>query len=71
MSGRRIDDHSSWAGSTAGGRIPKENRVKEFSSAEGVGKLDMYEDTEDKIKRAQEIAKSKVKSHEQKDFYRN
>ena len=71
MSGRRIDDHSSWAGNTAGGKIPQESKVKEFKQADCAGELKEYQDTSEKVKMAQDKAADKVMAHKPKEGYRN
>ena len=72
MSGRRIDDHSSWIGKGSNGVVfPSGAKMKSESSAEGFGKLGMYEDTTESIKSMQEKAKSKVNGHPHKAGTRN
>ena len=71
MSGRRIDDHSFWAGSRSKASVfPEGVHTKMESSAEGSGSLGRYEDTTDRIKAAQEMSKAKAKSHGMKEGYR-
>lgn len=63
--GRRIDDHSFWAGKGSNGSIfPMGAKTKMESSAEGAGSLMKYEDTTERIKSAQDSAKGKVKGHQ-------
>ncbi len=72
MSGRKINDHSSWIGS--GGKnsvLPEGVKHKQESSSVGAGALNNYEDTTEKIKSQQEMGISKAKSHAQKSGYRN
>ena len=70
--GRRIDDHSFWAGGKSKGSVfPEGVHTKEESSAEGVGALAKYEDTTEAIKSQQVMGKSKVQGHPQKPGYRN
>jgi len=71
--GQRIDDHSFWAGAPGkDSRFPDgPHKVKNESSAEGVGSLPMYEDTTEKIKGSQELAKRKVMSDPRKEYHRN
>lgn len=72
MSGRRIDDHASWMGAAGKDMVmPAGAKTKGESSAEGFGKLGMYEDTTEAIKRQQEMNKSKVNGHPQKPGHRN
>ncbi len=70
--GQRIDDHSSWMGSSSqesplplGGA-----KVKYESSAEGAGSEMDYEDTSEKIKAAQMKGVEKIKAHPMKPLYR-
>ncbi len=72
MSGRKINDHSSWIGKGSNGTVfPMGCKLKGESSAEGVGGLGKYEDTTETIKAQQEMAKGKVHSHPMKAGYRN
>lgn len=70
MSGQRIDDHKFFAGSGSP-RFPKGVHEKDYSSAEGAGKVGMYEDTTEAIKSQQEMNKKKVHGHPQKSGHRN
>ncbi len=64
MSGKSISDHKFWAGGKSAGSVfPMGAKVKMESSAEGAGKLGMYEDTTETIKRDQNAAVSKMKAH--------
>lgn len=68
--GRRIDDHSFWAGSKSKDSVfPKGVHTKEESSAEGSGHLGYYEDTTEAIKKVQMECKDKVKKHPMKTGY--
>ena len=61
MAGRKIDDHSFWAGSK-GKHSPfpdGPHKCKDESSAEGVGALSHYEDTTEAIKSQQEMNKKR------------
>ena len=70
--GRRIDDHSFWAGGRSKGSVfPEGAKTKDMSSAESAGSLNRYEDTSEAIKAQQDIAKRKVDSHKQRDHYRH
>jgi len=69
---RKIDDHSFWAGGKSKGSVfPEGAKTKNESSAEGAAAVMDYEDTTDKIKRAQEMSKKQVHSHPRKPFERN
>lgn len=72
MSGRKINDHSSWVGKGSNGVVyPSGAKMKSASSAEGFGSLNHYEDTSDAIKSQQMANKSKVHGHPQKAGHRN
>jgi len=72
MGGQKINDHSFWAGKGSNGSVfPMGAKVKNESSAEGIGALSKYEDTTEAIKSQQMMNKSKVNSHPQKAGYRN
>ena len=72
MSGRKIDDHSFWAGKGSEGSVlPLGSKMKRESSAEGAGAEMDYEDTSSKIQSQQETAVRKARSHEMKPGYRN
>ena len=72
MSGRRIDDHSSWMGGASKGSVfPEGVKVKHEESAEGAGKLSVYEDNSEAIKKQQMMNEKKAKSHPQKSHQRN
>ena len=71
MSGRRIDDHSFWAGGRSKGSVfPEGAKTKDESSAEGSGELMRYEDTTEAIKSQQERSVSQAKKHPMKPGYR-
>ena len=71
MSGRRIDDHASFAGKGGKYPLPEGNKMKEFKSAEGAGHEGMeYSDTSEKIHRDQEHGVGKAKGHKMKPGYR-
>jgi stringent starvation protein B len=72
MSGRRIDDHSFWAGKRGKGTVfPEEAKMKEVAASEGAGHLgSRYPDTEEEIHRTQEDSKRKAKEREPKPGYR-
>lgn len=72
MSGRKINDHSFWAGK--GGKdsvLPEGVRVKSISDVKGDGSLGRYEDTEEAVKSQQMAGVGKMKSHPQKSGHRN
>lgn len=73
MSGRRIDDHSFWAGGKSKGSVfPEGVHTKEEKSAEGSGHLGMeYPDTTEQIRRDQMMGDAKAKAHKMKEGYRN
>lgn len=71
MSGRRIDDHSSWLPKAKTGMVfPEGAHTKEESSAEGAGSLMRYEDTTEAIKRTQEDGEKQIKRRPLKEGYR-
>ncbi|HEY3526725.1 MAG TPA: hypothetical protein VGK47_11045 [Nitrososphaeraceae archaeon] len=56
---QRIDDHSAWMGSSSKDNpLPMETKMKTYSSEEGVGGLNPYEDKEEDIK-AQQAANNR------------
>ncbi len=73
MSGRKISDHSFWAGGKGKSSVLPDgpHKIKNESSAEGFGGLSKYEDTTEAIKSQQMMNKSKVNSHPQKAGHRN
>ncbi len=72
MSGRKIDDHSSWIGKPGKDMVmPQGVHTKDESSAEGAGSQMSYEDTTEKIKAQQQMGISKAKGHAQKPLHRN
>lgn len=69
--GKRIDDHSFWAGGKGKNAVmPDGVHTKSESSAEGEGSLMHYEDTSEQIKKQQEIGNQKIRSHPMKPNYR-
>jgi len=57
--GQLINDHGSWAGSSSKDNpLPMNSKEKYYSSAEGVGELNPYEDTDAAIK-AQQMANNR------------
>lgn len=71
--GKRIDDHSFWAGGPGKGSVLPDgpHKVKMESSAEGAGHEAEYEDTTEKIKAQQMMGVKKAKAYPQKAGYRN
>ena len=72
MAGRKIDDHSFWAGKAGKDMVmPQGVHTKNESSAEGAGAVSRYEDTTEEIKAQQQMGIGKAKSHSQKPLHRN
>jgi hypothetical protein len=71
--GRRIDDHSFWAGAPGkDSRFPDgPHKTKTESTADVAGSVAMYEDTTEKIREQQMMGEKKVKSHPHKPLTRN
>jgi len=71
MGGRKIDDHSFWAGGGSKASVfPQGAKSKGYSSAEGEGDVSKYEDTSEAIHSQQEMNNRKIKSHPQKTGHR-
>lgn len=73
MSGRKIDDHSFWAGKRGKASVFPDgpHKTKEEHSAEGSGHLgSLYPDTTEDIKRDQGMGDSKIKGRPIKPGYR-
>lgn len=69
--GRRIDDHSFWAGKPGkDSRFPDGAHTKDESSAEGCGSVMRYEDTTEAIKHVQMESAKQTKRHPMKPGYR-
>lgn len=68
MTGRRIDDHSFWAGSKGKASVFPDGPHKEKmeSSAEGAGSVSKYIDTTEMIRKQQTDSTAKVKGHQGK-----
>jgi len=63
--GMSIDNHSFWAGGPSNGSVfPMGAKTKQEMSAGGAGECTKYEDTTERIKASQDMAKAKVKSHQ-------
>lgn len=72
MGGKRIDDHSFWAGSHGHNTVmPDGAKTKRDTTAESAGKLGLYEGVDEQIKRQQDMASSDVHKHGRKDLHRN
>lgn len=70
--GQKINDHSFWAGSSSKeSPLPMQSKMKQYSSAEGAGEENDYEDTTEKIKSQQLAGVSKIKGRPMKPGYRN
>ena len=66
MGGRRIDDHSFWAGSMGKDSVcPDGAKMKRIDSAEGAGDLSRYEDSEKAIMDMQKKGISQAERHSQ------
>jgi len=69
---RRIDDHSFWAGKGGSDSpLPKETKVKTYDRANSAGSLSPYEDTEEAIRKQQNMNVAKAKAHPQKPYHKN
>lgn len=72
MGGRKIDDHSFWAGGAGKGTVmPDGAKTKMVDSAEGAGEVMKYEDTNETIVSQQKMGVGKAKSHPMKSGFRN
>jgi hypothetical protein len=70
--GQRIDDHSFWAGGKSKESVfPMQAKMKQYTSAEGAGSENEYEDTTEMIKKTQENGIAKAKAYPLKTTYRN
>ncbi len=70
--GRKIDDHSFWAGKAGKDMVmPQGVHTKSESSAEDAGAVMRYEDTTEAIKSQQNENAKKAKAHPLKPNYRN
>lgn len=71
MAGRRIDDHSFWAGKGSKASVlPEGVHTKQESSADSAGSVMKYEDTTEAIRSVQEAGEKQVKRHPMKPGYR-
>jgi hypothetical protein len=72
MSGRKINDHSFWAGSSGKGSVlPLGSKMKQESSADGRGGLASYPDTTEAVKGVQQMQNGKISGHPMKSGHRN
>jgi len=72
MGGKRIDDHSFWAGKGSKESVfPKGVHTAGKSDDGHDGQIMKYEDTDEAIRSQQEMNVKKAKSHAQKTGYRN
>lgn len=71
--GRKIDDHSFWAGGPGKNMVLPDGgaKTKAESSAEGAGHESNYEDTTETIKAQQVAGVGKIKGRPLKANYRN
>lgn len=72
MAGRRIDDHSFWAGGKGKNTVFPDgpHKTKEERSADSAGSVTNYEDTTEKIREYQEMGEKKVKNLPRKPGHR-
>ncbi len=71
MSGRKIDDHASFAGKGGKYPLPEGNKMKTFHSAEGVGHEGHdYPDTSEAIHKDQVASDRQAKKQKMKPGYR-
>lgn len=68
MSGRRIDDHSFWAGGKGSASVFPDgpHKVKMESSAESAGAAAKYIDKTEDIRKQQSDGSAKIKGHQGK-----
>lgn len=73
MGGRKIDDHSFWAGGHGKDSVLPDgpHKTKSVGHAEGFGELSHYEDTNETIVAQQNMNKKKVEGHPRKPGFRN
>jgi len=72
LGGRKIDDHSAWVGKSEKGEVfPTGCKTKQYTSAEGEGQLDRYQDKTEDIKAAQEESNKKIRANTPKPMYRH
>lgn len=72
MAGRRIDDHSFFAGKASNDNpLPNGCHSQYYDSAEGAGEVGAYQDTSPKIEALQDENIRLMKRHEQPPMRRN
>ena len=71
MGGKHLTDHKFFGGAGSPRFPDGPHKTKMESSAEGFGALGEYEDTTEKIRSQQEMAKKKVHGHPHKPGTRN
>jgi hypothetical protein len=71
MSGRKINDHSSWVGKGKNTVLPDGAKTMQQTPVEGFGGLSNYQDTTETIRAQQEMSKKKVHGHPQKTGHRH
>lgn len=73
MAGRKIDDHSFWAGKAEAGSVLPDggHKLKSEKSDGHAGTLTDYHDTTEKIEQQQEASVSKVNKQPMKPGFRN
>jgi hypothetical protein len=70
--GQRLDDHSSWVGSSTEKNVfPEGVKSKAYMSAEGAGEKLPYEDTTEAIKSQQMAGNAKIRANGMKPGYRH
>ena len=63
--GRRIDDHSFWAGKARSGDVlPEGSKKYHIKDSPGAGSLMRYEDTEQEIHEVQSKQDGQIKKHQ-------
>jgi hypothetical protein len=72
MAGRKISDHSFWAGGHSKASVfPEGAKSKSVSDVEGAGSVMQYQDTEEKISEAQRKQIGKIRSYKQPEGERH
>lgn len=72
MGGRKIDDHSFWAGSPAKGSVfPQGVHSRQMEEGPSAGSLNEYFDSASKIKEVQDKSARISRSYAAKPGYRN
>ena len=69
---RRVDDHSAWMGSSSKDNpLPQESKMKSFVHQEGIGTINDYPDTEEKVREQQNADKRQANTNPIKSGQRN